>query len=833
MDKRYDFKQFETKIYAQEQPYFKPSGKGDPYCIMMPPPNITGVLHVGHALTFTLQDILIRHYRMQGRDVLWQPGTDHAGIATQMVVERQLNTQEIKRTDLSRAEFIQKCFEWKNISETHIMDQQKRLGITPDWDRSRFTMDPGLSKAVVMVFKQLFDAGIIYRDKRLVNWDFSMNTALSDLEVVQKETQGKYYYLRYSIKGGEEIVVATTRPETLFGDTAVAVNPKDKRYQHLVGKTAIVPLCLREVPIIADDYCDPEKGTGAVKITPAHDFNDYEVGKRHQLPMINILNDKGYLNEQVPINFQNIPIADARKMVVSALENTLIKVEEIKHTVPVTEKSGDRVEPFLTDQWYVNVAILAKPALKAVLNGELNFIPEQWVNTYKRWLEDIQPWCISRQLWWGHRIPIWYGPDGQIFCAETEEDAQKQAGDLLLRQETDVLDTWFSSALWPFSTLGWPENTPDLARYFPTSVLVTGFDIIFFWVARMVMMSYYLFGKSPFKDVYIHALVRDAQGQKMSKTRGNVLDPLVLIDQYGTDALRLALCALSVPGRDIALGDKIVEGYSHFITKLWNAGRFLEARSQQQSGHAVSHSCHDWMASCINEAILTIDKHFIDYRFDLYVKALYKLIWGQFCDIYLEALKSLTDEESSLKARRFFITILKLCHPIMPFITEALGAQFGSDLLIDTDWPKQLMADTDGKTRFQTVLDFCQTIKFVKSTLDIKEKITIAYVGLHQEVIEEHHIYIQQACHVVFGMATELTLGDLLFDCGKIDASSIVDKRKKLEQDQIQCSKLLENDRFKLEKPEMYAEKVELAQTLERQLALVHLVTRGNSNLPT
>ena len=827
MDKRYDFKQYEAKIYAQEQSSFKPSGKDNPYCIMMPPPNITGVLHVGHALTFTLQDILIRYYRMNGRDVLWQPGTDHAGIATQMVVERQLNAQGIKRTDLSRETFIQKCFEWKAVSETNIMDQQKRLGISPDWDRSRFTMDPGLSKAVVKVFKQLFDEGIIYRDKRLVNWDFAMNTALSDLEVVQKETQGKYYHLRYVVKESGEIIVATTRPETLFGDTAIAVNPKDDRYLHLIGKTAIVPLCLREIPIIADDYCDPEKGTGAVKITPAHDFNDYDVGKRHDLPMINILNDKGCLNEHVLADFKNIPIEDARTVIVSALGDALVKVEDMKHTVPVNEKNGDRVEPFLTDQWYVNASVLAGPALQAVSNGELTFVPEQWVNTYKRWLEDIQPWCISRQLWWGHRIPIWYGPDGQMFCAETEEEAQKQAGDLLLRQETDVLDTWFSSALWPFSTLGWPEKTPDLERYFPTSVLVTGFDIIFFWVARMVMMSYHLFGKSPFQDVYIHALVRDAKGQKMSKTRGNVLDPLVVIDQYGADALRLALCALSVPGRDIALGDKVVEGYSHFVTKLWNAGRFLEARAQQQTGGTVSHACHDWMAACINDAVEAIDKHIANYRFDLCVKTLYKLIWNQFCDIYLEALKSVTDEESTLKARQFFIVVLKLCHPIMPFITEALGVQFGSDLLITSVWPKSLEVNSNEHAQFQTVLDLCQNIKFIKSTLDMKEKITVSYTGPHQNIVVWHHTYIQQACHVVFGEATGLTMGELIFDCGQIDADSVIEKRKKLEQDQVQCEKLLANERFKAEKPDVYAEKVELAELLVQQLELIRLLFKS------
>lgn len=824
MDKHFNFKEHEARIYKQEQPYFKPSGKGSPYCIMMPPPNVTGVLHVGHALTFTLQDTLIRFYRMQGRDVLWLPGTDHAGIATQMVVERKLNSQGIKRTDLSREDFVQKCFDWKEVSQNQIINQQKRLGISPDWDRSRFSMDPGLCKAVIKVFKKLFDEGIIYRDKRLVNWDFSLNTALSDLEVVQKEVNGHYYYIRYAIKEGGDIIVATTRPETLFGDTAIAVNPEDERYQHLIGKTAIVPLCLREIPIIADAYSDPEKGTGAVKITPAHDFNDYDVGKRHSLLLINILSEDGCLNERVPTAFQNIPIAEARKMVLGTLGDTLVKTEEVKHTVPVTEKNGERVEPYLTDQWYVNAKVLAEPALAAVSKGELNFVPEQWVNTYKRWLEDIQPWCISRQLWWGHRIPVWYGPDGQIFCAETEEDARKQAGDLTLRQETDVLDTWFSSALWPFSTLGWPEKTSDLERYFPTSVLVTGFDIIFFWVARMVMMAYHMLGQSPFKDVYIHALVRDAKGQKMSKTKGNVLDPLVLTDKYGADALRLSLCALSAPGRDIALGEKVIEGYSHFVTKLWNAGRFLEARSVQGAEPKKSQACHQWMAQCINEALEAIQDHIAHYRFDLYIKTLYKLIWGQFCDIYLEALKSFPDQDSTEKARQFFIVLLKLCHPVMPFITETLALQFGAGLLISSDWPEQLDVNTDEHIKFQKVLNLCQTIKFVKSTLDIREKMTVTYKGIHQDSIDDYQIYIQQSCQVVFGTVKGLALGDLIFDDSSISTQNVVEKRKKLEQDLAQCQNLLNNERFKTEKPDVYAEKVDLAQLLNEQLALLDKV---------
>ncbi len=824
MEKRYNFSAHESRIYAKEEHFFNPSGQGKPYCVMMPPPNVTGVLHVGHALTFTIQDILIRYHRMQGYDVLWQPGTDHAGIATQMVVERELNKQKIKRTDLSREEFIHKCFEWKQYSQTNILDQQKRLGISPDWSRLRFTMDEGLSKAVTKIFKKLFDDGIIYRDKRLVNWDFKLNTALSDLEVVQKETQDNYYYIRYLVKGGEEIIIATTRPETLFGDTAIAVHPDDERYQHLIGKTAIVPICLREIPIVADQYPDPSKGTGAVKITPAHDFNDYEVGKRHNLPIINLLDDYGLLNENAPLALQGLNVIDARKKTVSLLADITVKVETVKHAIPVSEKNGERVEPFLTDQWYVDAAKLVQPALSAVNKGELNFIPEQWVNTYKHWLENIEPWCISRQLWWGHQIPVWYGPNGEIFCAENEEEAQKQAGNIPIQQDPDVLDTWFSSALWPFSTLGWPDKTEDLSRYFPTSALVTGFDIIFFWVARMVMMSYYIFGKSPFHDVYIHALVRDAHGQKMSKTKGNVIDPIVLIDKYGADTLRLTLAALSVPGRDVALGEKALEGYSHFITKLWNAGRFLETYTSLDNSIHDPEAVHAWMADAINQAIEIINDHIANYRFDLYVKSLYQLVWGQFCDTYLEAIKALANPETIKKAKDFFQIILHLIHPIMPFVTEVLSEQFGEKLLIHSDWPKALSVNEDFKQEFDRILNICQTIKFIKSALDIKHKITLGYGGPEEIIIATYTPYIQQSCQVTLGEVSGLTIGDFILDCSNVDPKRINEKRNKLLQDQAQCQNLLANERFRSEKPDVYAEKIELDQTIKRQIEILDLI---------
>src|SRR5215475_8912551 len=588
----------------------RPDRRGaKPYSIVIPPPNVTGSLHMGHALNNTLQDILCRFERMRGRDVLWQPGTDHAGIATQMVVERQLmERQQPGRREMGREKFLQRVWEWKAESGGTIVNQLKRLGASCDWSRERFTMDEGLSRAVLKVFVELHRAGLIYKDKRLVNWDPKLLTAISDLEVIQVETKGHLWHLRYPIEGktfnpedrSTFIVVATTRPETMLGDVAVSVHPDDDRYKRLVSKNAILPLVGRRIPIIADEYSDPEKGSGAVKITPAHDFNDFEVGKRHGLPMVNIMSPEGKLLldpnpdftrgvEPTPalrsliLEFNGVFRFAARKMIVHQLEaqGLMEKIEPYVHTVPHGDRSNAVIEPRLTDQWYVDAATLAKPAIDAVKRGRTVFVPKNWETTYFHWMENIQPWCISRQLWWGHQIPAWYGPDGKMFVAEDEEGAAALAKEhygktVDLRRDEDVLDTWFSSALWPFSTLGWPDKTPELARYYPTDVLITGFDIIFFWVARMMMMGLQFMEEVPFRDIYIHALVRDEKGQKMSKSKGNVIDPLGLIDTYGADALRFTLAAMAAQGRDIKLSTQRVEGYRNFATKLWNACRFAE-----------------------------------------------------------------------------------------------------------------------------------------------------------------------------------------------------------------------------------------------------------------
>ncbi len=605
LEKTYQPASIEGPIYRawEDAGAFAPGRAGaKPFAIVIPPPNVTGSLHMGHALNNTLQDVLVRFERMRGRDVLWQPGTDHAGIATQMVVERQLmERQEQGRRALGREKFIERVWQWKEESGNTIVGQLKRLGASCDWSRLRFTMDEGLSRAVRKVFVELYRSGLIYKDKRLVNWDPELLTAISDLEVEQAETKGHLWHLRYPIEGTSEfIVVATTRPETMLGDTAIAVHPDDERYKHLVGKHVILPLVGRRIPIVADEYSDPEKGSGAVKITPAHDFNDFEVGRRHALPMINILDQEAKLalegnadfvhgvdpNPELALTLQELHGVfrfAGRKMIVDRLEGLglIEKIEAYTHAVPRGDRSGAVIEPFLTDQWYVDAKTLAVPAIDAVKRGRTVFVPKNWETTYFHWMENIQPWCISRQLWWGHQIPAWYGPDGKIFVGEEEVDATAAAeahyGKAVdLRRDEDVLDTWFSSALWPFSTLGWPDKTPELARYYPTDVLITGFDIIFFWVARMMMMGMHVMEEVPFRDVYIHALVRDEKGQKMSKSKGNVIDPLVLIDDYGADALRFTLAAMAAQGRDIKLATSRVEGYRNFATKLWNAARFSQ-----------------------------------------------------------------------------------------------------------------------------------------------------------------------------------------------------------------------------------------------------------------
>ncbi|HIJ38426.1 MAG TPA: valine--tRNA ligase, partial [Rhodospirillaceae bacterium] len=686
----------------------QPGSGATPYTIMMPPPNVTGSLHMGHALTFTLQDVLIRYQRMRRRDALWQPGTDHAGIATQMVVERQMAEEKLTRHDLGRERFIERVWEWKAQSGGTITGQLRRLGASPDWSRERFTMDEGLSAAVRKVFVDLHRDGLIYRDKRLVNWDPKLHTAISDLEVEQREIQGHMWYLNYPVEGmeGRWITVATTRPETMLGDTAVAVHPNDPRFTDLVGKSVLLPIVGRCIPIIADEYSDPEKGTGAVKITPAHDFNDFEVGRRHGLSMINIFDRDARINENAPAAYHGLDRYEARKQVVAAFESLglLVKIEPHVLMMPYGDRSGVVIEPWLTDQWFVDAARLAKPAIEAVEQGKTRFVPKHWENTYFEWMRNIQPWCISRQIWWGHQVPAWYGPDGKFFVALTEAEAANQAQahygeSVSLTRDPDVLDTWFSSALWPFSTLGWPEQTDALQRYYPTDVLVTGFDIIFFWVARMMMMGIHFMGEVPFKDIYIHALVRDEKGQKMSKSKGNIIDPLDLIDRYGCDALRFTLAALAAQGRDIKLAEGRVEGYRNFATKLWNAARFCQMNDCQlvpgfdpaKAGQKVNR----WIVGQLADAQARIGQAIEAYRFNDAANLVYQFVWNSFCDWFLEFAKPiLQGEDAAAKAETratagwVLQQILRILHPFMPFITEELWEQFSdsSGLLINAPW---------------------------------------------------------------------------------------------------------------------------------------------------
>ncbi|THD51341.1 valine--tRNA ligase [Phenylobacterium sp.] len=704
LEKTFDPKSAEPRLYAawEASGDFAPirDPAAEPFSIVIPPPNVTGSLHIGHALNNTLQDVLIRFERMRGKAALWLPGTDHAGIATQMVVERQLSeVGNQSRRDLGRDAFVAKVWEWKAKSGGTITNQLKRLGASCDWSRERFTLDEGLSAAVRKVFVTLYKEKLIYRDKRLVNWDPHFQTAISDLEVEQREVDGHYWHFAYPLEDGTgEIVVATTRPETMLGDAAVAVHPKDERYQHLIGRAVRLPIVGRPVPIIADEYADPEKGSGAVKITPAHDFNDFMVGKRNSLPMINIFDDFAKISDNAPAEYRGLDRFAARKKVVEAFEalGLLRGIEKTRHMVPHGDRSGVVVEPYLTDQWYVNAEVLAKPAIRAIEQGDTVFVPKAWEKTYFEWMRNIQPWCISRQLWWGHRIPAWFGPGGKIFVAETEAEAKTQALEHYgreepLRQDEDVLDTWFSSALWPFSTLGWPEKTDDLARFYPTHTLITGFDIIFFWVARMMMQGLHFMDEVPFKRIFINALVRDAEGKKMSKSKGNVMDPLELVDDYGADALRFTLTAMSGQARDIKLSRERIEGYRNFGTKLWNATRFTQmngaARAEGFDPAKVKLPLNRWIVGETTRTAKAVTAALDTCGFDAAADGLYRFVWRQYCDWYVELAKPVLgkpDEPSADEAARdetrataawVLDVILKLLHPVMPFLTEELWAQ--------------------------------------------------------------------------------------------------------------------------------------------------------------
>jgi valyl-tRNA synthetase len=757
-----------------------------PFSIVIPPPNVTGSLHMGHALNNTLQDILARFERMRGRDVLWQPGTDHAGIATQMVVERQLmERQQPGRRDMGREAFISRVWEWKAESGGIIISQLKRLGASCDWSRERFTMDEGLSRAVVKVFVALYREGLIYKDKRLVSWDPELLTVLSDLEVRQVELKGHLWYIKYPVEGLENtyVIVATTRPETMLGDTGVALHPDDPRYRHLLGRNVILPLVGRRIPIIADAYSDPEKGSGAVKVTPAHDFNDFEAGRRHDLPIVNIFDAEARLalvdNEDFLAHVPASPELDetlklhglnrfvARKQIVARLEaaGLIEKIEPHAHMVPHGDRSGAVIEPVLTDQWYVNAHELAKPAIAAVRDGRTVFVPQHWEKTYFDWMENIQPWCISRQLWWGHQIPAWYGPDGKVFVAESEDEALAEAlthyttteeitpeegHDIAadperrarflaeyLRRDEDVLDTWFSSALWPFSTLGWPDQTPELARYYPTSVLVTGFDIIFFWVARMMMMGLHCMREVPFCDVYIHALVRDERGAKMSKSKGNIVDPLGLIEEYGADALRFTLAAQAAQGRDIKLSTQRVEGYRNFATKLWNAARFAEVngcvRVAGFDPKGVKETLNRWIAHETAAAARAVTEALEAYRFNDAAGSAYRFVWNVFCDWYVELAKPvLLGPDGPAKAETRAMTawaleeILKLLHPFMPFVTEELWRVTGETgprrdgLLVLAAWPRhEGLYSPDAEAEIGWVIDVINAVRSVRAEMRV------------------------------------------------------------------------------------------------------------------
>ncbi len=803
MEKTYDPHSIEQRWYEtwEQRGYFKPSGKGEPFCIMIPPPNVTGSLHMGHGFNNTVMDTLVRYHRMKGDNTLWQPGTDHAGIATQMVVERQLEAEGKTRHDLGREAFIERIWEWKEESGGNITRQLRRMGSSLDWSRERFTMDEGMSAAVQEVFVRLHEEGLIYRGKRLVNWDPVLHTAVSDLEVVSEEESGYLWHMRYPLADGSgHLIVATTRPETMLGDCAVAVHPDDERYKHLIGQKVRLPFTERLIPIIADDYVDPEFGSGCVKITPAHDFNDYQVWQRHrdesaiaELPnggLINIFTvdaaiidrDDEY-GDLIPSEFHGLDRFEARKLVIELLgeHDLLEKTEDHKLMVPRGDRSGAVIEPLLTDQWYVRVAPLAAPAIEAVEKGDIRFIPDNWKNTYFEWMRNIEDWCISRQIWWGHRIPAWYDEQGGIYVGRSEAEVREKHGlddDILLRQDEDVLDTWFSSALWPFSTLGWPQKTPELKTFYPTSVLVTGFDIIFFWVARMVMMGLKFMGDVPFRDIYIHGLVRDSHGQKMSKSKGNVLDPIDLIDgidleslvkkrtaglmqpqmakkieqqtrkefpdgipAYGTDALRFTFASLATTGRDIVLAPGRIESARNFCNKLWNASRYVLMNTEEQdcgeNGGALDLSAADrWILTRLQQTARGVREAIEGYRFDHAAQALYEFTWNEYCDWYLELCKPVLNSEEASEAQRrgtrhtlvqVLEAILRLAHPIMPYITEEIWqrvaplAGVGGETIMLQPYPdyEEQFVYPKAVEEMRWVMDVISGIRQIRSGMDI------------------------------------------------------------------------------------------------------------------
>ncbi|HEY8594356.1 MAG TPA: valine--tRNA ligase [Devosiaceae bacterium] len=885
IDKTYEPGAVEGRIYQTwlDADAFRAGAGANPgaetFSIVIPPPNVTGSLHIGHALNNTIQDILIRFERMRGKDVLWQPGMDHAGIATQMVVERQLMENQLpSRRDMGREAFVARVWEWKEESGGTILNQLRRLGASCDWSRARFTMgekgaaEDQMMRAVVKVFVDLYKKGLIYRDKRLVNWDPKLLTAISDLEVEQRELDGNLWHFRYPIDGrkfdpedkSSYIVVATTRPETMLGDTGVAVNPEDERYRSIVGQHVVLPIVGRRIPIVADDYADPEAGSGAVKITPAHDFNDFEVGSRHELRRINVmhsdasiwLKDNDDFREGLEPSGAVQAIWDgldgldrfvARKRIVELMEEGgyLEKIEPHRHSVPHGDRGGVPIEPYLTDQWYVNAPELAKPALASVREGRTSFVPKNWENTYFHWMENIQPWCVSRQLWWGHQIPAWYGPDHAVFVEETEAEAQAAARahygqDVELVREEDVLDTWFSSALWPFSTMGWPDQTEALRKYYPGSVLVTGFDIIFFWVARMMMAALEFTGTEPFHTVYVHALVRDEKGQKMSKSKGNVINPLELVDNYGADATRFTLAAMAAQGRDIKLAMSRVEGYRNFVTKLWNAARFLEmnecARVEGFDADALTQTLNRWIVGAAEKAIAEVTRGIEEYRFNEAAGAAYEFVWHLFCDWYVELAKpvltgddAMARAETRATAAHVLDLILKLLHPFMPFVTEELWAETGKNgpkrenLLVLSAWPDACgFADPTAESEMRWLVDVISGIRSVRAEMNVPAgaKIPLVVVGASDETtarIETHRPAIERLARIetvaheaaVPSGSAQIVIAEAIFAlplAGVIDLE--VEKARlakdiaKLDDEVAKIDKKLSNAQFVAKAPE-------------------------------
>ena len=831
MDEFQNKKEYENEIYQLwlDKECFKPKYNFDKnFSICIPPPNVTGSLHMGHALNNTIQDILTRYHRMNGFNTLWQPGTDHAGIATQMVVERNLAEKNIYRKDLTREEFIEKIWEWKEYSGSTIINQLKRLGSSCDWSRERFTMDDGLSSAVRKVFVKLYTEGLIYKDQALVNWDTKFKTAISDLEVVPTDVSTQIYYIRYPSSDSESITVATVRPETIFGDVAIAVNPNDSRYTSLKKETFTIPLTSRSIPLIFDEYSDPEMGSGAVKITPAHDFNDFEIGKRHNLELLNILNEDGSLNENCPKEFQGLDRFEARKKVVQLLKEKgfLEKIEDYKTTIPYGDRSNTVVEPFLTHQWFCNAEELAKQAMKVVKDGDTKFFPSNWEKTYFQWMENIRPWCISRQIWWGHQIPVWYGPDGKEFCAETEEEAKNLAVDfykadkIILKRDQDVLDTWFSSALWPFSTLGWPNKEQTLDTFYPNSVLVTGFDIIFFWVARMMMMGNKFMSETPFKTVYVHALVRDEKGQKMSKSKGNVIDPLEIIDKYGADTLRFTLTSLNTPGRDVRLSEQRIAGYRNFVTKITNAYKFAEFKGiypfTDNGKVNPNHIFNIWIINEFQELYKKVQENYEKYYFHEVANQLYHFTWHTFCDWYIELSKNLLDDnqfrdETKQTFHLVFNSLLQLLHPVIPFITEKLWGKNNKDILMSHQWDYiDQKTESEHVSKTKLFIDFIEEYRSIEKLFEIKKEDTVEIFSknqLIQTILEDNKKTFEfltrkklSSSHKDNSVTLPFKEFDFEISTSQIDKSKIKEKlqenKRSLEKEKNTIDKNLSNENF-------------------------------------